>query len=97
VPDLLDVQEPHFDFPIKDSISLRIDYDFLPRSILPRFIIRQHKGILKDLRWRTGTVMSDDTFECIAVIRADQAAKRTYLSIAGKHRRLFDGYPRVIR
>ena len=38
VPDLLDVAEPDFDFDFDQALSCILQYEFLPRSIMPRFI-----------------------------------------------------------
>jgi small GTP-binding protein len=59
LPDLLEVQEPEFDFDYDAALKFVIDYDFLPRSIMPRVIVKMHKGIASELRWRTGVVLED--------------------------------------
>ena len=94
VPDLLGVQEPDLDFPFDDSLAFEIHYDFLPRSILPRFIVRQHMSIIRELRWRTGAVLEDATLESKAVVRSDQLARKIYINVAGKQKR---DYLTVIR
>jgi internalin A len=38
IPDLLEIQEPEFDFDYSSSLKFLIDYDFLPKSVMPRFI-----------------------------------------------------------
>jgi hypothetical protein len=48
------VQEPKIDFDESKSIRFRLDYDFLPKSIVPRFIVKKHEDIKNDYRWRTG-------------------------------------------
>jgi len=53
LPDLLEVQEPEFDFDYDAALKFVIDYDFLPRSVMPRFIVQMHKDIASELRWRT--------------------------------------------
>ena len=51
VPDLLEVPEPAFDPGEGDVLLFRLVYDFLPRSVMPRFIVRMHQHIHQDLRW----------------------------------------------
>jgi len=94
VPDLLDVEIPDFDFAEKNPLKLIISYDFLPRSVMPRFIVKMHSNIDKDLRWRKGVVLCDDSFNSRAVIRADDDEKRIYISVNGDQKR---DYYAVIR
>jgi internalin A len=89
IPDLLDVQEPQFDFNYDSSLRFVIEYDFLPRSILPRFIVKMNKNIKGELRWRTGVVLEDINFGSTAVIRADNEAKKIYIYVNGEQRRDF--------
>ena len=62
MPDLLEVQEAKFDFDYDNSLKFIIEYDFLPKSVMPRFIVKMHKDIKEDLRWRTGVVLEDNIF-----------------------------------
>jgi len=87
IPDLLQVQEPKIDFDFEASLRFRLDYDFLPKSIIPRFMVKKHKEIKGELRWRTGVVLKSDVFAATAVIRADVAAKRIYIFVNGRQRR----------
>lgn len=45
IPDLLEVQEPTFDFNYDSSLKFILQYDSLPRSIMPRSIANMHKNI----------------------------------------------------
>ncbi len=87
VPDLLEVQEPEIKFGYDACLRFRIDYDFLPRSIMPRFIVKKHRAIKGQLRWRTGVVLEDKTFKSVALVKADEAAKRIYVYICGEQAR----------
>ena len=58
IPDLLEFQEPEIDFDYENSLKFIIDYDYLPKSVMPRFIVRMHNDIkAKNLQWRTGVVL----------------------------------------
>ncbi|MFC1596485.1 COR domain-containing protein [Planctomycetota bacterium] len=83
VPDLLQVQEPEIDFDFDEATQLRIEYDFLPKSVMPRFIVKKHADIKGDLRWRTGVVLHRPEFESTAVVRTDQSAKRITIYVSG--------------
>ncbi len=87
VPDLLEVQEPDFGFDYKSSLKFVIEYDFLPRSIMPRFIVKMHSDIYQDLRWRTGVVLSNKAFEAIALVRADNEARKIFIYVTGAQRK----------
>jgi hypothetical protein len=87
VPDLLKVDQPNFVFDYNSALKLVIQYDFLPRSIMPRFIVNMQKDIKADLRWRTGVVIEDKDFDSTAVIKSDNEAKRIYIHVNGGQKR----------
>lgn len=87
IPDLLEVQEPEFDFNYETSLRFIIEYDFLPRSVMPRFIVKMHKDIKEQLRWRTGVVLEDEDYKSTAVIKSDDEAKRMYIYVNGEQKR----------
>ena len=87
IPDRLGIQEPEFIFDYKSSLRFVIEYDFLPKSIMPRFIIKMHKNIKDNLRWRTGVVIEDKNLESIAVIRSDDEEKKIDIYVNGSQKR----------
>jgi hypothetical protein len=87
VPDLLDVAEPSIDFPTDNLLRFRYEYDFLPRSVLPRFIVRWHADIDDELRWRTGVVVTDDELDARAVVKSDVRDRKIMIEVAGRDRR----------
>ena len=87
IPDLLEIPEPEFDFDYSSSLKFLIDYDFLPKSVMPRFIVKMHKDIKDNLRWRTGVVLEDGTLNSTAVIKADENDKKIYIFVDGKQKR----------
>lgn len=87
IPDLLDIQEPDFEFDFESAVQFRLDYDFLPKSIIPRFIVKKNKDISGELRWRTGVVLANDDFKSTAVVRSDVNAKRVHIYVTGTERR----------
>ena len=54
---------------------------------MPRFIVRMHRDIKDDLRWRTGVVLEDPAFSSTAVIKADEAEAKIYIYVDGKQKR----------
>jgi len=85
IPDLLPIEEPEFD--ITQGLQFRIDYDFLPKSIMPRFIVKSHDDIKNELHWRTGVVLHDKAFGATAVVKSDDEAKKIFINIIGTKRR----------
>ena len=71
VPDLLPIPRPAFSFDRVGALRCRITYEFLPRTVIARFIVKCHKRIDNELRWRGGVVLADEKHEARAVIRAD--------------------------
>jgi len=87
IPDLLEIQEPTFEFDYVSSLKFRFRYDFLPKSIMPRFIVKRHKDIKGNLRWRTGVVLEDSTFDSTAVMKADEREQTIYIHVNGRQKR----------
>ncbi len=87
VPDLLDVGEPVIDFDYIGALKFRICYNFLPRSVMPRFMVRSHKDIKDKLNWRTGVVLENKAFAASAVVKADQVEKTINIYVNGTQKR----------
>jgi internalin A len=87
LPASLEIQEPNFEFEYNGALRFIIDYDFLPPSVMPRFIVKMNRDIKDDLRWRTGVVLEDKNFNSSALIRADNEAKRISIYVNGKQKR----------
>ena len=87
LPDLLEVQEPQFDFDYDASLKFVINYDFLPKSVMPRCIVKMNKDIKSELRWRTGVVLEDKAFHSTAVIKADERDEKIYIYVNGEQKR----------
>ncbi|MDU9047689.1 MAG: COR domain-containing protein [Candidatus Electrothrix sp. Rat3] len=90
IPDLLEVSEPEFAFDDRDALRFLLEYkDFLPPSIMPRFIVKRHKEIKDRLRWRTGVVLEHPLLEATAVVRADNEARRIHITVTGRERKVY--------
>ncbi|MEM6868554.1 MAG: COR domain-containing protein, partial [Cyanobacteria bacterium P01_C01_bin.121] len=70
ISDLLPVDEPDVDSYEKAPLHFLYDYDILPSSIISRFIVRNHNMIYKNMRWRSGAVLTQDLNK--ALVRADE-------------------------
>ncbi|MCP5050696.1 MAG: GTP-binding protein [bacterium] len=89
VPDLLQKEEPEFEFDTGEALEFIIQYDFLPRSVMPRFIVQMHRDIKAGLQWRTGVVLEDRGFGCVAVVRADNRDRKISIRVSGAQRRFY--------
>ncbi|MCP4148814.1 MAG: GTP-binding protein, partial [bacterium] len=94
IPDLLDVGELDFDFDYDSSLKLIYKYDFLPKSVLPRLMVRLRGDIKENLRWRSGVVLVNETFRATAIVKADEYDKIICMYINGRSKR---DYCAVIR
>jgi len=90
LPGLLPIEEPRLT-PSDDTVRFNVDYDFLPRSVMARFIVRMHTEIEDDLRWRTGVVLYNSALATRAVVRVDEAERRIELAVSGERRREYLG------
>jgi small GTP-binding protein len=90
IPNLLGVSEPSFEFDYGHALRFELRYeDFLPPSVMPRFIVKRHHEIKDKLRWRTGVVLANPMLEATAVIKADNEARRIHIAVTGKERKVF--------
>lgn len=91
LPALLPVEEPSLRFPTADISAFRIEYDFLPKSVMPRFIVRMHGDIEGGARWRTGVVLKSEVLETRALVRADELERSIDIAVSGPQRRDYLG------
>ncbi|MGR0481924.1 MAG: COR domain-containing protein [Candidatus Electronema sp. V4] len=90
LPQLLDVSEPSFDFKHENALRFVLHYeDFLPPSVMPRFIVKRHHEIKDKLRWRSGVVLQNPMLEATAVVKVDVEARRVHIAVTGKERKVF--------
>jgi len=90
IPDLLEVSEPPFAFDDQDALRFLLEYkDFLPPSVMPRFIVKRHKEIKDRLRWRSGVVLAHAQLDAEAVVRADTEARTIYITVIGRERKVY--------
>ncbi|MEK7395523.1 MAG: COR domain-containing protein, partial [Candidatus Poribacteria bacterium] len=83
VTDLLDRQQPAEadDFKPEECLNFQYHYPVIPQGILPRFIVRSHVLSTNRPRWWTGVILE---FEgSVALVKADLADKKVYISIKG--------------
>ena len=90
IPQLLPVAEPELTFDYTNALGFVLHYrDFLPPSVMPRFLVKRHSQIKKGLCWRTGVVLKDKASNTEAVVKADHEARSIYLWTHGPRRKEF--------
>lgn len=73
--------------PIEKQISIKYDYDFMPKGIIPRFIVRMHHRIKsQNLVWATGVVLEDRN--TIAIIKELYAERIINITVWGAETQL---------
>ena len=87
VPDLLPENEPEMEDQPEPLLGFVVDYDFLPPSVLPRFMVKVHQDIVGELRWRTGMVLADSERDARALVYADNEAREIRIQVSGSERR----------
>lgn len=81
IPELLPKEEPIYEWNEKNSLRYQYHYDFLPGSIITRFIVRMHSFILRKIYWRNGVLLSDKNNQ--ALVKSDPEARIIYIWING--------------
>ena len=82
VPTLLTENEPTFNWRSEDvTLRFRYDYDFLPPSIISRFIVKAHSLIDSWYYWRYGVVLFQGASR--ARIKVNRYLKRTQVEVCG--------------
>jgi Leucine-rich repeat (LRR) protein len=104
-PQLLDYNEPEYEWNSDDNIILRYRYDFMPKGILTRFIVEMHRFILEPFVWLTGVLLQrEETRANIVetydqreiIIRLSGANKRGFLEvITDQFDRIHESYNRL--
>ena len=60
-PQLLDVEEPNYEWDNSNNLILRYEYTFMPKGIITRFIVETHPFIEEQkLVWKSGVVLNKD-------------------------------------
>ncbi len=86
IPDLFTVREPEIEFDKLKALKIIIQYeDFLPKSVLPRLVVKMQKHI--DTYWRTGIILKNPNHNTKAVVFADEEKYKLSIFIDGEFKR----------
>jgi len=81
IPDTFPPSEPLIQKQFQGSLQIDIQYDYLPMSIMSRFIVKSHILNKNDYYWKNGTVLINDLTE--ALILQDHVEKKISIKIKG--------------
>jgi len=87
IPSLFDIREPEIAFDTAHALIFQIKYNFLPNSIISKFIVHRHEEIKDNLRWRTGVILEDKELQTQAYIKADLKDKIIHIKVEGRQKR----------
>jgi len=91
VPALLDTKEPMLAEETGTGLDFMLAYDFLPKSVISRLLVKLHPNLVPGLYWRTGMVLKSELFQTRALIRADEVEKTVTIRISGRQKREYLG------
>jgi len=87
IPDLLEKETPRIDIDGRDALRYVVQYDFLPGSVISRFMVRMHRDIEGNCLWRTGVVLQDRDLGVRALVKADENERQISILVSGKQKR----------
>jgi len=87
VPALLDPKEPLLPDDTGTGLDFMLAYDFLPKSVISRLLVKLHPDLVPGLYWRTGMVLKSELFQTRALVRADEVEKTVTIRISGRQKR----------
>lgn len=77
---------PTFEIPTFSTnqpiLEMVYQYEFMPKSIVTRFICRNHKDIKQNMFWQSGVVLEMD--DCLALVESSEINKRITIKVSGK-------------
>jgi small GTP-binding protein len=83
IPELLSKETPEFQWDNENNLEFQYHYNFLPTSVISRFIVRMHESIFSNVYWKNGVILSENSLNQ-AVVKADHADKKVFISVSGQ-------------
>ncbi len=102
IPALLDSDQPEHGFDKQDSLAFAFDFTgFLPRHIMPNFIVGRHDEIKDELVWQNGVVLQRKDQSAEALVQVDYHDRTLTLWVrSGKandyFKILYDDFGRIL-
>ena len=86
-PQLLDTNQPDYEWNDTDNLRLRYEYEFMPKGIITRFIVEMHRSIFEPNVWRSGVIFQrDNTY---AEVIETYNGKEIKIRLSGENKRGF--------
>ncbi len=87
VPGLLSQKEPTLQREPGEAIHFLVQYEFLPKSVMPRLLVKCHVDNRGLPRWRKGMALQNNRFGANALVRADETENTIFIAVTGSQRR----------
>ncbi|MEO0407487.1 MAG: COR domain-containing protein [Cyanobacteria bacterium P01_A01_bin.135] len=85
-PSLLPVEQRRYDWDAQQNLTLRYDYEFMPKGMITRFIVELHPWIEdQTLVWKSGVVLQKDSAR--AEVIEDYSQRRIRIRVAGNRKK----------
>lgn len=81
IPELLNSVMPQFEWRDIDNLVIRYGYEFMPKGIITRFIVRNHDLILDNYYWKNGLIIQREN--TLALIVCDEFRRIIDIKIEG--------------
>lgn len=79
VPEMLSPQKPEFQWHFEKSVQYQFRYQFMPRAILTRLIVRMSAFILDNTVWRNGVVLENEMAKALIISDKKSNSIKLYL------------------
>ncbi|MGI8500556.1 MAG: COR domain-containing protein, partial [Hassallia sp.] len=87
-PQLLNPNQPEYEWQENDNLLLRYEYEFMPKGILTRFIVEMHSSIEgQTCVWRSGVVLSKDQAQAEVIEYYRYHKGEIRIRVSGKRKR----------
>lgn len=85
-PQLLDIEQPDYNWDDSHNLILRYEYEFMPKGILTSFIVEMHQFIEQQkLVWQTGVVLNNGRAR--AEVTENRYKDEIKIRVSGVHRK----------
>jgi internalin A len=67
IPELVSAIAPKFEWDYSENIILKFGYDFMPKGIITRFIVRNHDIIDNNIFWKNGIILKRNNTSALLI------------------------------
>ncbi|MFA8298732.1 MAG: COR domain-containing protein [Hyphomicrobiales bacterium] len=83
IPTLLPIEQTKFNWDYNNNIKLIYKYDFMPKGLISRFIVRRHRLIKEESVWRKGVILEREGAEALVI--EDSKTKSIEIKVKGEN------------